>query len=240
MKRFLFTICFFIAVLTLHAGGPENAGHVAFSTNPLSLIVHARPVALDLRTGSVAHEFRFCSFGAHSTNTLYAVGMAYRDRQNKTLSMQFSRATEYGYFMKFLLGKKKGYLLDDDGSFISFYLGAGYTKASWKMSLHDFIASDKDGIGQFTFTDQPQISNNIYQLGYGLIFFPKRGFFMDTRIIFGIRNSRIKFYGKDPATGNTVSIDNNVFYSPEFNATDFQPGHATTYAMAHLRFGYSF
>lgn len=240
MKKISFLLAGLFGVTAVFAGRPENAGHFAVSTNPLALIIHAKPVALDLRTGRIVHEFRYCMFGAQNTNTLYAAALAYRDRQGKAMSMHFDNGVEYSYFMKFLLGGKNGYPVDDDHKFISFYLGLGFNKAAWKMSSRSFTAADKDGINQFTFTDRPLWSTKTWEAGYGIIFFPKRGFFMDARFMFGIRSTRLKFFVNDPNTGTAVTIDKNVFYDPEYTASDFQQGHNAIYAMGLIRFGFSF
>lgn len=239
MKRIILSLSLLLLFISANAGGPENAGHIAVSSNPLAFIIRARPLALDIRTGPLVHEFRYCAFGPQKTSSLYSA-LSYHNTESQELSMQFASGREYGYMMKILLGSEGKYILDDDRKFFGFYFGLGYTQSEWKHSTRDFTAGDKQGINPVTFSDNPVFKTKVYELAPGMILFPKRGFFMDAKMIMGIRTTRITFHAKDASTGNVYSFENNFFYDPKFDAEDFQPGHAGLYVMGHLRFGYSF
>lgn len=222
-----------LVILTVAFQAPcqdyKDLGKVSVSTNPLMPIMKGIPAILDIRTGLVIHDFRYCYFWKHNSSTFYDVF----DPLNEKVSFQISKAMEAGYALKIPVK------IVDGSSFLV------YTAPQFLYSKYAFEGLPVRYLIKNTNNQMDQeVSGNLvinrYMGMLGIMIFPDRGFFMDVYVSLGMRKFKADFTETIPGTETEISSETVNLVKPEKIGEVFFDGSGRLSMQSGFRFGISF
>lgn len=182
----------------------DDIGKAALSTNPLMPIMKGIPVTLDVRTGPVIHDFRYCYFWKHNSSTFYDVF----DPLNEKVSFKVGKAMEAGYALKIPIS------IVDNSSFLV-YAAPQFLYSKYEYSALPLRFLLKNSNTQIDQEVSGKLTINRYMGMLGMMIFPRRGFFLDAYISLGMRKFKAEFNEKITGTQNPINQSNVDFVNPE-------------------------
>lgn len=231
MKRFLVFLFLIKGIFQVSAQNSnfDEIGHVGISTNLFMPITKGIPISVDIRTKMIIHGFRYAKFWSQSGSNFYDV----LSPLNERTTFKTHKGSEISYAMKFIVKAV------DDTPFL-IYLGPQFVRSDYDFYDTKVKYAELKTAQNYEQLLSGKINVNRYMLNFGIMIFPKKGFYLDSYLSVGVRNFKTTPNELIPTSNAKITADNCDFTSPEgIEEVFFQQQLALSF-QAGFRFGFSF
>lgn len=226
LKSLLFVLLTLAAGEKLLAQDYKELGKFAVTTNPLMPIMKGIPVVMDIRTGPVIHNFRYCYFWKHNTSNFYDVFNPLAE----VTSFRINKGRELGYALKIPFS-----IVDNSSFFLYFapqFINSDYSFS--ELPVRYLLKNSTTQVDQIVSGD---MRINRYMAMLGMMIFPNRGFTLDVYISAGVRKFSPDFNETIPGTGNKINSGNVDMIKPEYGGEVFMDRIGRISMQSGFRFG---